>query len=116
MSEVEALTKQKEDAIYYMELRDAARRLYINPDFKKLILEEYLLHECARYGQMSANPVLTKEQREDALLICQSAGAFKRFMSAVIQKGNHGESQKEALEQAIIDAENPSPDDFDEEI
>lgn len=107
MSEVDDLIKQKEDALYYKDLRDCALRLYQNPDWKKLILDEFLLKECARYAQQSAHPNLDAVGRADALLIAQSAGAFKRFLSAVIQKGNHGEGQLHAIEMAIVDAENP---------
>ncbi len=105
MSDVKDLEKQKSDSIHFIELKAAAIRLYDNADFKKLILDEFCLHECARYAQQSAHPGLNEVQRADALLIAQAPGALKRFLSAVIQKGNHGEQQMSAIEQAIIDAE-----------
>lgn len=104
MSEVERLEKQLADTKLLIQRRELAQRLYANPDFKKLILEEFCVNECARYAQASADPALGPVERADALAIAQSAGHLRRFLSVVIQMANASESTLLDLEEAIEEA------------
>lgn len=86
--DVSAIRAQQADQQILVDARDAAIRLASNPDFRKLILQGYMLTECARYVQESCDPMLTPAQRADALAIAQSSGHLKRFLSLTIQIGN----------------------------
>jgi hypothetical protein len=95
MSEVSETIEQMESEIknakVLAERRAMALKLHSNREFRKLILEEFMVQECARYVHMSASPQLTVEQRQDALNIAQAAGHLKRFLSVVVQMGEHAE-------------------------
>lgn len=105
MSEVSANVQQMEKTIAdikdAIKLRDLVLRLDNNPDFKRLINDEFLVKECARYAQNSANPALGAVERADSLGIAQAAGHLKRFLSVTIQKGNHAASQLPEYESAL---------------
>ena len=105
MSEVLALQKQRDDAKLLIEHAEIAVRLSNNPDFKKLILNEFCVNECARYAQSSADPALNESQRADCLAIAQAAGHLRRFLSVKIQMGNQADRQMADLDQAILEAQ-----------
>ena len=88
MSEVTALEKQLEEAKVFINRRDLAVKLYNNPEFKKLIIDEFCGSECARYAQTSADPALDDRQRADALAIAQAAGHLRRYLSVIVTMGN----------------------------
>ena len=104
MSEVFALEKQLADSKLSLERREKALKLYKDPNFKSLILDEFCVSECARYAQSSADPALNAEQRADALAIAQAAGHFRRFLSVVVTMGNQAERLIPDLEVAIEEA------------
>lgn len=114
MSEVSQLEAQLAAGIEAKAQREIALKLYHNPEFKKLILQEFCTNECARYVQASADPALTAEQRADALNMAQAAGHLRRFLSVIVTKGNQAERLEEELEQNIQQAryeeENPEVD------
>lgn len=64
-----------------------AAKLANNREFKKLILEDFCVNECARYAQMSADPSLNAEERADALAIAQAAGHLRRYLQVVHMMG-----------------------------
>lgn len=95
MSEVETAVEQlrqyQADQKTLVDARDAAQRLYTNPDFKKLIVDGFMTQECARYVQESCDPMLTPAQRADALALAQASGHLKRFLSLCVVIGNTAE-------------------------
>lgn len=82
MSEVtiEQLEALREHNQKIAERGEAHDRLMKNRDFRKIILEGFMVNDCARYVQESANPALDERQRADALGIAQAAGHLKRFL------------------------------------
>ena len=104
VSEIAGLEKQLVDAKFLLERREVAMRLAKNPDFRKLILDGFCLHDAARYAQESADPALTTDQRADALAIAQASGHLKRFLSITIQMGAHAERTMPELEDSLADA------------
>lgn len=104
MSEVFALEKQLADSKISIERREKALKLYKNPEFKSLIMDEFCGTECARYAQSSADPALDDRSRADALAIAQAAGHLRRFLSVVISMGNQAERLIPDLEVAIEEA------------
>ena len=104
MSEVYALEKQRDDAKVLLERRELALKLSRNPEFKKLILQEFCIDECARYAQSSGDPALNAEQRADALALAQSAGHLRRWLSVIVTMGNNAERAMPELDEAIEQA------------
>ena len=101
MSEVFALEKQLEDSKEAIARRELALKLYKNPEFKKLVLDEFCTTECARYAQLSADPSLGPTERADALAMAQAAGHLRRFLSVVVTMGNQAERLLPDLESQI---------------
>lgn len=101
MSEVNALEKQLDDAKEFIARRDLAVKLYKNPEFKKLIIDEFCGSECARYAQTSADPALSDRERADALAIAQAAGHLRRYLSVIVTMGNQSEQMLDRLEAEI---------------
>lgn len=101
MSEVSDLEKQLEDSKASIDRRDQALKLYRNPEFKRLILDEFCGTECARYAQLSADPSLNQEQRADALAMAQASGHLRRFLSVIVQMGNQAEGLMDRLTDEI---------------
>lgn len=71
-----------------VQLRNAAQRLAANPDFRRLIFDEYLLKETARLAMLAGDPVFDVQQRADAAQMSMAAGHLKRFLSVTVQRGN----------------------------
>jgi hypothetical protein len=117
MNQVEALEQQLLGLKNYAERGEMARRLAQNPDFKKLILEDFCVTECARYAQQSGDPALGVEERQDALALAQAAGHLKRFLSIQIrladQAANEIVNVNEAIEEARLEEEAPAAVDAD---
>lgn len=101
MSEVFALEKQLEDSKEAIARRELALKLYKNPEFKKLVIDEFCTTECARYAQLSADPSLGPTERADALAMAQAAGHLRRFLSVVVTMGNQAERLLPDLESEI---------------
>lgn len=101
MSEVIALENQLEDSKVYIARRDLAVKLYKNPEFKKLIIDEFCGSECARYVQSSADPALSDRERADALAIAQAAGHLRRYLSVIVTMGNQAENMLDRLQAEI---------------
>lgn len=97
-----ALEQQLNKGKQSVELRNLALKLSDVPEFKKLILEEFCVKECARYAQLSADPSLGAAERADALALAQAAGHLKRYLSVVVRMGDVAESDQENLEEQIV--------------
>ncbi|MGE8135725.1 hypothetical protein ACQKO5_19130 [Novosphingobium subterraneum] len=104
MSTVAELEQQKVDFNAAIEKRKVLQRLMNNRDFKKLILEDFCVQECARYAQASADPNLSVNERADALALAQSAGHIRRYLNVLDIMGNAAENQMQRLDDAIEDA------------
>lgn len=116
MNSVNALEQQLEGYKNLAARRAAALRLYENADFKSVILDEFMVQECARYAQVSGDPNVDATGRADALAIAQAAGHLKRYLSVVVQMGNHAENEIANVEQAIDEARAEETDDQDVEF
>lgn len=101
---VEDLEEARSNAKILLDRRQMALRLSNNRDFKKLILEEFCIQECARYAQNSANPALSAEDRADSLAIAQAAGHLRRYLSVVVQMGATAERDLPQIEDALDEA------------
>lgn len=91
-TDIEKVERDIAKAQNAIERRGMAQRLYDVKEFKKLIVDEYLLTDAARLVQLSGDPACTKEVREDALLMAQATGYLKRYLSYIILEGNTAEN------------------------
>ena len=101
MSDVLALEQQLNKSKRLVELRDLALNLSKNPDFMKLILDEFCVKECARYAQLSSDPSLGAVERADSLALAQAAGHLKRWLSVTVRMGDVAEADQPNLEEQI---------------
>lgn len=104
MSEVSALTKQRDDAKTFVARRNMALKLAENKEFKTLILKEFCVDECARHAQNSGDPSLSHDARADSLALAQAAGHLRRWLQVVVRMGDQAEGQLQNLEEAIEEA------------
>lgn len=81
-----------------------AEKLQKNTEFRKLILEEFCVQECARYAQISADPALPANERADALALAQAAGHLRRWLGVKCQMGYVAERELPQVEEAIAAA------------
>ncbi len=79
-------------------------KLAENREFRKLILEEFMVSEAARLVGESADPVMTPQQRADALAMAQAAGHLKRYLSMIVQLANNAENAMGDLESELESA------------
>lgn len=108
MSEVSRLESQREAAKTLVEHRDLILKLTNNREFKKIIREEFMVQECARYAQNSNNPALGAAEQADCLAIAQAAGALKRWLNVKIQMGDKAANDIAELDEAIREAREES--------
>lgn len=101
-SQVEALENQISDNKGLIKKHEMLQRLLKNRDFKELILKEFMVEEAALYVQNSANPALSKEAREDSLLLAQASGHLKRWMVVLQQRAMVAMRELDSLEQEVI--------------
>lgn len=111
---IEALERHLVDTKAQVAFGDAVSRLVKNADFRVVIEKGFMLEECARYAQQSANPALSDRERQDALLIAQAAGALKRFLSVSIQISNQCANDVLAIEHSIEEARMAGEDENEE--
>ena len=104
LTQIAALEKQQTDAKVLVDRRQTALRLYKNKDFRSLIMDGFCLHDAARYAQESGDPLLTPEQRADALNMAQASGHLRRWLSLCVQMGAHAEREMSNIEEALNEA------------
>ncbi len=93
MSDIQEIEAGIKLAKEMMAKRDMALKLGENFEFRKLVLEEFCVNECARLVGLSADPAMSQEQRADALSMAQAAGHLRRYFSVMTQMGNAAEHQ-----------------------
>lgn len=106
MSEVsiQEMNEQRAQLQTQVERRNMAMRLANNPDFKKLVLHEFCVEECARYAQLSADPSISPAQQADALNLAQAAGHLRRWFQVINQMGLKASNDISELDQYIDQA------------
>lgn len=105
MSEVTIADLQEQRALLeqLQERRNMALKLSRNPEFKKLILQEFCVEECAKYAQLSADPALTPAQQADCLGIAQASGHLRRWLQVISQMAAKAENDIVAIDSEIAE-------------
>ena len=82
MSEITAsnLEAQRKALQEQVDLTKAIERLYLNPDFQSVILDQFMTKEAARFVQSSIDPNLDSNKRADALGMAQASGYLRQFL------------------------------------
>ena len=82
--------------------RDDLLKLSEIPEYKRLIREDFMVTDCARFVEQSVNPAITDPaQRADALAKAQAAGHLKQYLSVIVLQGNHAEREIFAIDEAL---------------
>lgn len=82
--DIENRIKEMENAIA---ISESIEKLARNRDFKKVILEGFLIDEAARRTRESVNLALTEEHRKSAVASAQAAGHLEQFLIARTRLG-----------------------------
>jgi len=101
MSDIQDLEQGIKDAEELIGRRQMALKLSENREFRKLILEDFVVTEAARLVQLSADPALNAQQRADALSMAQATGHLKRYLSMMIQMGYQAERELPQMQNAL---------------
>lgn len=104
MSQVEDLEQQLEDTKKLVDTRQTTLRLFKNPDFRRIIIDGFMTHDCARFVQLSKDPSISKEAQQDSLELAIASGHLKRYLKMQVNMGAHAEHDLSALEEALEEA------------
>lgn len=88
IEELELHRTKLKNSIAYAE---DVRKLMGNPLFRKIIMEDFCIQSAARYVQESCDPLLTAEQRADALALAQAGGHLKRWLDITLRMADTSE-------------------------
>ena len=89
---------------------EEVRKLLENPLFRKVILRQFCVEDCARYVQESGDPLLEANNRADALNMAQAAGHLRRWLDINIRLS--GTEKERLLElQSELDVVRSEPED-----
>lgn len=86
--EIAGLEHRLEAAKYAVAHAEDVRKLMGNPLFRKVILEQFCVRDCARYVQESGDPLLADNNRADALALAQASGHLRRWLDLAIRMGD----------------------------
>lgn len=97
------LLQQRKDLQKHVDLMKSFQRLSNNRDFNKVILDEFMIQEAARFVQVSTDPNLTAEERADALGLAQAAGYLKRYLDVLQRMGKHAVNTINRIDEELED-------------
>lgn len=80
MSEIQELVQEIAKAKVAAEQLVKMERLKANPDFRDLIVQGFIVDECARHARLSVDVDMSEEDRKDALGFAQAAGYLQRWI------------------------------------
>jgi hypothetical protein len=92
MSDIEEVEISIQHAKKLVERKNMVEKLSSNREFRKLILEGYLVDEAARLVGLSADP-LQKAYRDDIILSLQGISSFRQFMQTTVRMGQVAENE-----------------------
>jgi len=86
-----------------VEYGTVVRRLIDNPDFKKVVTDDYFVEEAARLALLYSDPSINKDQARMINNDLLGLGAFKRYIQTKLQMANNMayemEQQMETLQE-----------------
>lgn len=101
---IELTLEQYEEAkahyVTMIETADAARRLANHPDFKKLVMDQYLTSEPQRLAELMASGRLHPQSMDNCKEELAAIGKFRNFMKKFMQEGEIARNELTMLEEA----------------
>ncbi len=94
----------KASCLYLIDLAKAASKLASDPNFIKIIMENYFTMEPQRLGSLMASGKLTPKGFDDATEDLKSIGHLRTYLQDFIQKGNIAADELKGLEEARAEA------------
>lgn len=100
MSDISQLEISIEQARNMVALRDAVVKLSTNREFKKVFIEDYFKAEAIRLVDLSADPIITEDQKADVLVSMHGISVLKQYLRRLTQMGDIAEQEiKDAREE-----------------
>lgn len=100
----EQMLTHREGLKKQIQIRDAIHRLFKNKDFRKVILEDFLVNDCARNARISVSG-MNAEARAKALGCAQAAGYLDEYLQVNILMGNNAERELLGLDTDDVNSE-----------
>lgn len=95
------LLAHKKGVMEAIDVANKLARLQQNPDFKAVVLDLWMVKECARYAQQAENPALQPEAQQDCARMAAAPGHFKRWMEVVSQISQVAKNSLDELDNEI---------------
>ena len=80
----------------------ALLRLKSNKDFQDVVLNHYLIQECATNAHNAANLVFSAEKRADCMAMAAAPGHFKNYLLGVERAAETARGRADELDEAIV--------------
>lgn len=97
---MEQFDEYKASCLYLIEQAKAAAKLAADPNFQKIIMENYFSDEPKRLGCLMASGKMTPKGFDDAASDLRAIGHLRRYLQDFIEKGNIAAGELEGLESA----------------
>jgi hypothetical protein len=101
---MEEFDEYKASCLYLIEQAKAAAKLAQDPNFQKIIMEDYFSNEPKRLGCLMASGRLTPNGFDGAVSDLRAIGHLRRYLQDFIEKGNIAAGELENLEIARAEA------------
>lgn len=93
MSSIGKLEEQLEMNKLQSEKGALISKLLDNPDFRKIILDDFCRDEVVRNMAFAGDPAATEDMRADCLSAAYAGGHLKRYLVTQVKMGEHAASQ-----------------------
>ena len=101
---MEEFDEYKASCLYIIEKAKAAAKLSQDPNFQKIIMEDYFSNEPKRLGCLMASGRMTSQGFDGAVEDLRSIGHLRKYLQDFIEKGNIAAGELENLEIARAEA------------
>lgn len=101
---MEEFNEYKESCLYLIEQAKAAAKLVEDPNFQKIIMEDYFSNEPKRLGCLMASGRMTPNGFDGAVDDLRAIGHLRKYLQDFIEKGNIATGELENLEIARAEA------------
>lgn len=100
---IEDIELSIEQARRMVKLGQMAQNLAVNKDFKELVIDGYFRDEAARMTHLYADPNISEEIRAHVHRDIVGPGAFKRYLSGIVQMGNAAAREILEAEETLVE-------------
>ena len=103
LRELRGAEHEKAAALREIERAKKLERLMLIPEFKELIMQDFIVDETVRVAEMAGNPGLTPEMRESAMVMVTGGGHLRRWMKLILDSAARFSEGLPELDEAILD-------------